>query len=196
MNPGTFQPPAAPSDLVATAASSSQIDLTWTDNATDETGFEIERLDGSNWVQIATLGANTQSYSDTGLAAGTAYQYRVRATNASGDSAYSNTASATTLPASSVPSAPSNLSATAESRSQINLSWTDTSGNEDGVKIERCKGSGCTSFVQIATVGAGVTTYPNTGLSANTYYRYRVRAYNTSGNSAYSNTADVKTPRR
>lgn len=195
VNPATLQPPAAPSALAAAAASSSQIDLTWTDNATDETGFEIERLDGSSWVQIATQGANTQSYSDTGLAAGTAYQYRVRATNASGDSAYSDAASATTLSAFSVPSAPSNLSATAASRSQINLSWTDTSGNEDGVKIERCKGSGCTSFVQIATVGLGVTTYSNTGLSANTYYRYRVRAYNTSGNSAYSNMANVKTPR-
>ena len=90
-------PPAAPSNLTATAASKSQINLAWTDNATNETGFKIERsTDGSNFTQITTVGANVTSYQNTGLSRSTKYYYRVRAYNGSGDSAYSNTASATT----------------------------------------------------------------------------------------------------
>src|SRR5205085_2691189 len=90
-------PPAAPSNLAASAASSSQVNLTWTDNAGNETGFKVERsASGSSFAQVALVGAGVTSYSDTGLAASTQYSYRVRATNGAGDSAYSNTASATT----------------------------------------------------------------------------------------------------
>jgi hypothetical protein len=94
----TTTPPAAPSGLTATAASSSQINLVWTDNSTNETGFEIDRKTGStgSWSQIATTGAGVTSYSNTGLTASTTYYYRVRATNSAGDSADSNEASATT----------------------------------------------------------------------------------------------------
>jgi hypothetical protein len=94
-----------------------------------------------------------------------------------------------------VPNAPSNLTATAVSTSQINLSWADNSSNESGFKIERCQGNGCTNFAQIAQVGINVTTFSNTGLSRNTRYRYRVRAFNGGGNSAYSNIAAARTLR-
>ena len=86
--------------------------------------------------------------------------------------------------------------ATAVSKNQINLTWTDNAANESGFYVERCKGATCTNFSQIGTVGANVTTYSNTGLSSNTSYRYRVRAYNAAGNSAYSNIAKATTPRR
>jgi len=90
-------PPTAPSSLTATAASDTLIDLDWTDNASDETGFKIERSpDGAAWSQIATVGANVTGYSNTGLTPATLYYYRVRAYNDEGDSAYGNTASATT----------------------------------------------------------------------------------------------------
>ena len=114
------------------------------------------------------------SYTNTGLAASTSYSYRVRAYNAAGDSGYSNTASAVTQAAPALPAAPTNLVATVVSKSQINLTWTDNASNETGFNIERCKGSTCTNFAQIATVGANVTTYSNTKLTANTTYRYRV----------------------
>mgnify|MGYP000648687425 CR=1 FL=1 len=94
----TPAPPAAPTNLKATAVSSSQINLTWTDNAANETGYKVERKTGSGgtWGQVATTGAGATSWSNTGLSASTLYAYRVRATNAGGDSGYSNEASATT----------------------------------------------------------------------------------------------------
>ena len=92
-----------------------------------------------------------------------------------------------------VPSAPSNLAASAVSRSQINLSWTDNANSETGFKIERCAGATCTNFTQIASVSANVTNFSNSGLKRNTAYRYRLRSYNVSGNSPYSNIAGAKT---
>lgn len=94
-------------------------------------------------------------------------------------------------PPPSAPSAPSNLAASAASSSQINLSWTDNANNEDGFRIERS--SDGTNFSEIATVGANATSFANTGLAAATTYHFRVRAYNTGGNSAYSNTANATT---
>jgi hypothetical protein len=120
----------------------------------------------------------------------------VRAYNAAGDSDYSNTASAVTQAAPVVPNGPTNLTATTISKSQINLTWTDNSTNETGFRIERCKGPTCINFTMIATVGADVTSYSNTGLSANTTYRYRIYAYNASGNSAYSNIVKATTLKR
>jgi tripartite motif-containing protein 71 len=195
----TPMPPAAPSGLMATAISDRQINLVWENNSDNETGFKIERCQGSgctNFTQITTVGANAIGYSDIGLLASTSYTYRVRAYNLAGDSDYSDPANATTQTAPALPAAPSNLTAMAVSRSQINLSWTDNSGNETGFKIERCKGDTCTNFSQIATVGANVTTFYNTKLSRNTTYRYRVRAYNGAGDSANSNIASATTPRR
>ena len=91
------------------------------------------------------------------------------------------------------PADPSSLTATAVSSTQINLAWTDNSNNEDGFKIERCTGAGCTTFGEITSVGAGVTAYNNTGLSVSTTYRYRVRAFNSGGNSGYSNESEATT---
>lgn len=89
--------PAAPSNLVATAVSSTQINLTWTDNSGDETNFIVERKTTGAYSVIATLGPNVTSYSNTGLKKFTLYTYRVKARNAAGDSAYSNEASAKTF---------------------------------------------------------------------------------------------------
>jgi len=90
--------PAAPTNLTAIAISSSQINLSWTDNATNETGFRIERKTTGGFSQIATVGANVTTYSNTGLNSSTTYTYWVCAYNSAGTSAYSNVASATTLP--------------------------------------------------------------------------------------------------
>ena len=90
--------PAAPTALTATAISRSRIDLAWTDNASNETGFRIERArNGGAFSLIATTAANGTGYSDTsGLQPNKSYSYRVLAFNAAGSSGWSNTASATT----------------------------------------------------------------------------------------------------
>jgi fibronectin type 3 domain-containing protein len=164
------------------------VNLSWTDGSTNEQGFKIDRKTGTSgtWSEIATVGANTTTYQSTGLSANTTYYYRVRAYNGTGDSAYTNEAFATTQATQTTPANPTNLTAQAASASQINLSWTDNAGNEQGFKIERKTGVSGT-WSQIDTVGANITTYQSTGLSANTTYYYRVRAYNGAGDSAYSN---------
>ncbi len=93
---------------------------------------------------------------------------------------------------SSSPAAPDGLTASFVSGGQIHLTWFDNSANETGFKIERKTGAGG-SYAQIATVGAGVTTYANTGLTKDTTYYYRVRATNGSGDSVYSPEASATT---
>jgi hypothetical protein len=100
-----------------------------------------------------------------------------------------------TAPSGTAPAAPSNLSAAAASSILVNLTWVDNASNESGFRIERCAGAFCSNFTQIAQVGANVTTYGDTTVSSRTNYRYRVRAFNAVGNSAYSNTASARTPR-
>ncbi len=181
----TAAKPAAPSNLLATAATGTlEIDLTWTDNSNNETGFIVERsLDGStNWTQVGTPALNATSFSDTnGLVAGTTYFYRVRATDALGDSANSNVASATAI---SAPAAPSDLVAVGDSSTQIDLSWTDNSNNETGFIIERSP-NGTDTWTLAGTPAANATTFTDTVTPGAPYF-YRVRATNNGTDSANS----------
>lgn len=337
--------PDAPSSLNANTVSDSQINIDWNDNSNNEDGFIIERSTGGSFSQIATVGANTTSYSDNGLNQLTTYTYRVAAYNNDGNSSYSNSASATTsssggggpcagcvdfsttntisysnqdasanvtvldngatlgmfdntwrrttatfdvtantviefefmsnsqgeihgigfdnddnlssnlifqvygtqnwgnrdfdytsignfqsfsIPVGTfytgnnlylvlvndndagsgnnsyfrnvriyedgsgptIPDAPSGLSATANSSSQIDIDWNDNANDEDDFVIERSSGGG---FSQIAVVGANSTSYTDNGLSASTTYTYRVAARNSAGTSSWSNQASATT---
>jgi hypothetical protein len=90
------------------------------------------------------------------------------------------------------PAAPSALTTNVMSRTQINLTWRDNSSNESGFRIQ-CK-IGTAAWVQIAEVPANSTSYASLGLMANTNYRYRVRAFNAAGVSAWATSTVVKTP--
>lgn len=171
--------PSAPSGFNATAANTTQIDLSWTDNTTGEDGFRIERCSGSgcsDFTELATVAANTVTYQDNSVCNSTSYSYRAVAYKTDEwETAYSGTSSATTA----TPSAPGSFTATRNSEVQINLSWTDTTNDETGFKVDRCTGAGCSDFAEIATLAANTTTYNDTGLAYSTTYTYRVRAYKT-----------------
>ena len=199
-------PPSAVTGLTATAVSGTQINLSWT-AATDNvgvTGYRVERCQGagcSNFVQIATPAGTT--FGDTGLIASTNYSYRVKAVDAANNVSvnYSNVANATTQaapPDTIPPTDPTGLTATAVSSSQINLAWTastDSGGSGlAGYQVERCQGTGCSTFAQIAT--PVTNSYSDPGLTAGTSYSYRVRAIDGAGNLSlnYSNTASATPP--
>lgn len=91
------------------------------------------------------------------------------------------------------PAAPTNLTATALTKRSIGLKWTNKTANQTEVKVERCKGSGCTTFVQVATLPGAATSFTDSALAPQTTYAYRVRAHNAAGDSDYSNTASART---
>jgi YD repeat-containing protein len=192
-------PPSAPSALSASVASATRINLSWT-ASTDNigvTGYAIERCTGSGCSTFAQIGTVVGSppvstYADTTVVQLTTYGYRVRAYDARTNySPYSNTVVGST-PDGAPPTAPGGLTATGASSTLINLSWTASTDNV-GVQtyfVERCAGSGCSSFAQIATVAAPTTTYANSALAPSSTYVYRVRANDAAGNlSAYSSSA-------
>ncbi|MCX5859617.1 MAG: fibronectin type III domain-containing protein [Proteobacteria bacterium] len=182
--------PAAPASLAAAAVSTTQIDLSWQDNSSDEKGFQLERKTGGGaYALLASLSLDATSYSDAGLTPDTSYTYRVNAFNHGGNSAYSNEVTAQTL--SNLPAAPAGLSAAAVPGHQINLSWSAGSSNQDGFEVEHKAGDTGT-YVSLGTLGAGVLTFSDLNLTPGVDYYYRVRAYNTYGNSGYSGEASAR----
>jgi glucose/arabinose dehydrogenase/fibronectin type 3 domain-containing protein len=190
-------PPSVPTNLQATAISTSRIDLAWT-ASTDTggsglTGYRVFRNGGA--TPIATVA--TTSYSDTGLASGTQFTYTVRAVDgANNASADSTSASATTQttppPDTTAPSVPTNLQATAVSSSRIDLSWNASSDNVGGSGLAGYRVYRDGGTTPIATVTA--TSYSNTSLTANTSYTYQVRSYDNAGNeSGLSTSASATT---
>ncbi len=162
--PAGFPPPpapAAPSGLRATTFDQQRIDLVWTDNSSDETGFELQRLtDGSASWDVINLGANVTSFSNTGLAASTAYTYRVRAKNAGGFSTFSDTATATTNapPADTPPVGRYTWSCSAKGGRQCNFDGT-SSTDDHGISSyawaygDGASGSGSTASHRFGTTG-------------------------------------------
>lgn len=193
--PTILPTPPAPTDLSAAVAPGPVVNLAWQDRSSNETGFEIQRRRGADpFETLAILGPNVTSFADQAVGAGP-YTYRIRSfakvlafTRYSG---FSPEASATVVIA-LVPAPPTDLLAKVLSSTQIALSWNDASGNEGGFKVERSTGGG--PWAVVGTVGAGVTSFTDSGLTPGTH-NYRVRAYLSFGGmthySAYSNEAAV-----
>jgi hypothetical protein len=160
--------PAAPTACSASDNLCDRVSFSWTDNSTDETGFNIYR-DGS---PLASVGANVTSYDDLTATAGTTYEYCVRAYNDCGESGQCCD-NGTVL---DVPAAPTACSASDDLCDKVSLTWTDNSDNESGFNITR-DGS------PLASVGANVTSYDDPTATAGTTYEYCVRAYNDCGES-------------
>jgi hypothetical protein len=194
--------PAAASNLNAVASSTSlAVDLSWTDNASTETAYTVERSanGGSTWsVLTSTLPGGTQSYSDTSVAPVTTYSWRVKATNGSGSSAYSNVASATSPNGPPPPAAPSNLTATVSgggNGQKIALAWKDNATNATNYVVDRSIDQS-TWTRRTSGLGATATSYTDSGgLQRSTTYYYRVGAVNATNTStpSFSNITSVTT---
>ncbi|MGH9362094.1 MAG: fibronectin type III domain-containing protein, partial [Thermoanaerobaculia bacterium] len=192
--------PAAPSGLTAATQSSNAIQLAWSDNATNETTYRVERrtngaYGSTAFAEVAQLPANATSFTASGLAPSTNYTFRVRAKNASGFSPFSNLATATTAASQPPPkpAAPANLTVEPASAGQARLAWQDKSSNETEFAIE-VTSPYHSGFVEIAVAAANAVTHVVTNLDADVPYTFRVRARNANGSSAYSNEASFTIP--
>jgi fibronectin type 3 domain-containing protein len=187
--PPDTQPPTAPATANATAISATRIDLTWSP-ASDNiavTGYRIERCQGSTCTNFTEIDTSTQtSYSNTGLQPSTPYRYRIRATDAATNlGPYSPTTNATTQappPDGQPPTAPATLDAVAVSSNRIDVTWSAATDNVavTEYRLERCQGTNCTTFAEIAAPTQ--SSYGDIGLQASSSYSYRVRAVDAAGN--------------
>ncbi|MCH7759357.1 fibronectin type III domain-containing protein, partial [Patescibacteria group bacterium] len=231
-------PITAPDQLTATAVAHNKIDLSWRERSRgtryeiqrkqEIIQFRELELDNDflldsgldndfyiaqiySYTLIDVVSATVTSYKDrTGLDPESQYRYRVRACNAGGCTSWSRSAAAITLtaPPPAPTNPPSELSATASSYNQVNLTWVDNSDNEDSFEIQRKRPgvfyySAATSDFQIAgsgrytlidMVGENETTYRDINVSPETEYTYRVRACNRGGCSGWSDEVIVTTP--
>ncbi len=189
----------SPSGLSASKIDASSVVLKWVDNSTNETGFELERSGPGDFnikKSIATA-ANITTLTDNDIQPNSDYQYRIRAKNTGGVSAYTPLIAVKsaivqppppqppTIPA-NPPSAPSLLKSKDFTEKSITLRWNDNSTDETGFIIERGLAIDPKDFTQFE-LGANDTSFVDDNLASNTTYVYSVRAVNLAGLSPVSN---------
>ena len=180
----TFAPPAAPSGLDAMPPSSGEVRVTWSDNATTETAFRLERsatADGP-WATAANLGVNATTFSES-RPAEQLVCYRVIAINTWGASAPSN------VDCTAPPTWPRDVVAVSANASSIDVTWTDASSVEDGYEVQRATDD--LAFSVVGTAPANATSYHDAGIVPETRYWYRVRSKKDGGFSYFSATASA-----
>lgn len=175
-----------------------RVQLNWTDNATGETGFAIERANGGAFTQIATApalaGTGTTTFIDLTVQPNTAYSYRVRALNGT-PSDYSNTAAVTTP---NFPAAPTIATITGTRvgngpNDRVTLTWNNVAG-ETGYTVQRATNATFTAGLVTNNLGANVTSLTTGNVPRNTTFFFRVRAFNAASPSAWSAVRRVLTP--
>ncbi len=180
----TFEATPQPPVLSVTAFSTNTLTLSWSENSSNVNQFNLYRSKlNSAFAQIASLLPNQMNFTDKNLTPETTYAYKMIAVNAGGSSAYSNVVVQMTngLP----PKAPQSLKVTGYSTSTISLSWNNLSKSLKGFEIYESTPQSTASTVTKIEMSA--TSYVATGLKPNTYYTYKVRAFNNWGYSDFSN---------
>ncbi len=193
--------PNAPLNFVAHTPSYSltEVELSWTDASSNETGFRLERSTSPTFDTIDKAMnpiANSNRFNDWGLVVGQTYYYRLRALNSAEGSEWVTLSYGAPLPT-APPAAPSGLVASTVSWSatEAELKWTDNSVDETSFTIERSLSadfSGATIITASAATGLG--QYNAWGLSAGSTYYFRIRSANSAGFSAWSSTAILALP--
>ena len=195
---------AAPSNVVASPLSASEVNVTWLDNSSNETGFEVWRAQGGPggpFGQLVATGANTTAHHDAGLAESTQYCYQVRSFRAydgkKSYSAFSAAACATTPapppPPPGVPTAPSGLNPTPTNSWMVRVTWIDNATNEDGFWVQRSATNTGSWEGVIGLMYPDATGTTDFGRASEREVCYRVIAFNAQGNSTPSN-VDCTTP--
>ncbi len=192
-SPSATTSPNSPSGLGATPASATSVQLNWTNNASNQLGYHLDRATDVNFTEsliTQTLSGNGTSFTDSaiGLAPGNTFYYRLRAFNSVGDSDDSNTAQVT-IPL--APPKPSNQQIADVTDTEIDLRWQDNAGHQaDGYRILRAVDHG--SFDSVATLPPTSRTAPSTyewadtGLNPGSFYEYHIVAFNVSGNNDFA----------
>ena len=179
-------PPTAPPSLTATGTDFTSVSLSWGASADNVgvTGYTVLR----NGTAVATLSGTTTSYTDTGLAPGTAYTYQVMASDAAGNvSQPSNTLPVSTQADTTPPTPPGTPTATSVTASQVGLSWAPSTDNVGVVGYQVLRGGSV-----IASVSG--TSYTDTTVAPSTSYAYQIVSDDAAGNMAASGTLQVTTP--
>jgi beta-galactosidase len=172
-------PPAAPNGLSATPVGSTQINLAWTDNATNELEFTVEHsTDGVSFAGVVTLPPNATGHSDMGLMPNATYHYRVRASNHGGDSANATATAATLV---GPPAVPTGLTAVPGDE-KVTLNWSSSAGATNYILLRSTTNGG-----PYSPVGSTFSTsFVNTNLANGTNYFYVLAAVGPYGQSSYS----------
>ena len=182
--------PAAPTNLTATAGSSSRIDLQWTDNANDEDGFRIERkISGGAYEEITTVSPDVTRYYDIGLDSSETYTYHVCSYKGDCNSTWSNEATQSPLPV-----APSGLTAIS-GNGVVDLSWmdnTETDFHHYDVYRSLTSGSG---YSKINSSDVSVSNYTDNTVTNGTTYYYIVKATDNSSNESSASNEATGFPR-
>jgi predicted phage tail protein len=189
--------PGAPTNVTATAGVA-QATVTWTApaaTATPITGFTVERTNGTT-VVLTDVPAAARTFTATGLTNGTAYTFRVRAVNAAGTGPFSAPSNAVTPVAPTAPAVPT-IGAATEGNANAVVSWIP--GNNGGSPVTRFEVQVINNATNaqvgaIRNAAANVQQLTVTGLANGTAYRFRVRAVNAIGTSAFSANSNAVTP--
>lgn len=191
--------PIAPSNLTGTVASTTQIDLTWTDNSTNETGFKIERKTVTGvYAVVGTTATDINTFNDTGLNPSTSYIYRVYSNNAVGNSlTYSNEFTLTTSSVINLPTLTTTALSLITSSSAVSGGTISSDGGAPITARGVCWSTSANPTISLPTktndgTGTGVYTSNITGLAANTTYYVRAFSTNNVG-TAYGNEISITT---
>jgi hypothetical protein len=198
---------SAPSEISSTAQSESEIMLAWTDNSSNESGFELHRsITGASgtFTPHTTTGPDVTSLLDSGLTAATEYCYMIRSVVTKGRkttySSFTNVSCATTLappvtpsppppptpppPSPTLPSAPTSILVTPATSFSVTVNWSWVE-NAEGYRIERSTNGG-SSWVTAGTHSGTHQEFTDTGRTPEQPVSYRVFAFNNNGESVPS----------
>lgn len=187
-------PPPAPSGLNYSSATSHSVSLHWRDNSVTETGFKLYRATGSTmaFVEIASLGANTTSYTDDTVEPATSYAYRIAAFNSAGQTDSSTMMVVVTPPL--PPAAPSGLTATVIAYDHVRLAWQSNSPGVSHYIVERSVDGVHYSTMPRNDPWTGDLFFDDRSTEPGRTYYYRVKASGTGGASEPSAAVMVATP--